>query len=92
MKFIITWYLAPGNHKPAGQYFLQTGAPMPEGVTMLGRWHTPGSVRGWVLVETDNPQALYEHIGQHANLLDLETHPVLSDEEVAPPLSNVYGH
>ena len=39
MKFMISWKIAPGHHKPAGEGFLKSGAPMPDGLTLIGRWH-----------------------------------------------------
>lgn len=91
MKFIISWKIAPGHHKIAGERFLQSGAPMPEGLSMVGRWHAPGSVCGWLLVEAANPEPLYEHVGQWADLLELQVTPVLEDAEAAQALSRVYG-
>jgi Domain of unknown function (DUF3303) len=91
MKFMISWKIAPGHHKPAGEGFLKSGAPIPEGLTLIGRWHAPGSVRGWALVEGEDLKALYEHLAQWANLLDFETDPVLEDSDAAEALSRVYG-
>ena len=51
----------------------------------------PGSVREWALVEGEDQKALYGHLAQWANLLDLETDPVLEDSEAAEALSRVYG-
>jgi hypothetical protein len=91
MKFMISWKIAPGHHKSAGEGFLKSGAPSPEGLTLIGRWHAPGSVRGWALVEGEDVKALYEHVAQWANLLDFETDPVLEDSDAAEALSRVYG-
>ena len=91
MKFMISWKIAPGHHKPAGEGFLKSGAPMPDGLTLIGRWHAPGSVREWALVEGEDQKALYGYLAQWANLLDLETDPVLEDSEAAEALSRVYG-
>ena len=91
MKFMISWKLAPGHHKPAGEGFLKSGAPMPDGLKMIGRWHAPGSVCGWALVEGEDLKALYEHIAQWANQLDLQATPVLEDSDAAQALSKVYG-
>jgi len=42
MKFMISWKISPGNHKPAGERFLQSGVAMPDGLTLIGRWHGSG--------------------------------------------------
>ena len=91
MKFMISWKLGPGHHRPAGEGFLKSGAPMPDGLRMIGRWHAPGSVRGWALVEGEDLKAVYEHVAQWANLLGLQVSPVLEDNDAAQALSKVYG-
>jgi len=58
---------------------------------MIGRWHAPGSVRGWLLVEANDPKPLYEHAAQWANLLDVQVTPIVEDNEAAQALSKVYG-
>jgi len=91
MKFMISWKIAPGHHKPAGEAFLKSGAPMPAGLTKLGRWHAPGSSRGWALVECTDLKALAEHHTQWSDLLDLQVTPVLEDEEAGEAMARVYG-
>ena len=91
VKFMISWKITPGHHKLAGESFLKSGAPMPDGLTMIGRWHAPGSAHGWVLVEGNDPKPLYEHITQWANLLELQVTPVVEDSEAAQGMSKVYG-
>jgi len=91
MKFMISWKLAPGHHKPAAEGFLKSGAPMPDGLRLIGRWHAPGSVCGWALVEGEDLKALYEHLAQWANVLELQASPVLEDGDAAQALSKVYG-
>ena len=58
MKFMITWKIQPGCHKPATERFLSGGAPVPPELKTVGRWHVPGSVMGWLLVEGDDSVAL----------------------------------
>ena len=91
MKYMLSWMISCENHKPAGVSFLKSGAPAPAGLKILGRWHGPGSVNGWALVESDDPKAVYEHVAQWASLLDLEVTPVLEDADAAEALSKVYG-
>ena len=92
MKFMISWKIAPGNHKPAGEAFLKEGAPLPEGLALVGRWHGPGSVSGWALVEGEDSGALYQHVAEWANLLDFEITPVIEDADAGLALSRVYGN
>lgn len=83
MKFMLCWSIPPENYDAALDAFLESGAPMPEGLTALGRWHSPGSNKGWVLCETDNLIVLSQHIAEWTPLLNLEVTPVIGDEEAA---------
>jgi hypothetical protein len=58
-----------------------TGAPLGEGDKQIGRWHAPGSQKGWIIVETDNLHGLYEHASEWSDLIEWDVTPVLPDEE-----------
>ncbi len=45
MKFMIEWSIPPDTNRAA---FLSTGAPPPDGQTILGRWHASLS-RDWAV-------------------------------------------
>lgn len=91
MKFMGTWKISPGCHKPAAEAFLHGGgAPAPEGMEILGRWHAPGSSRGWVLMEGD-VTAIAHHMAEWGNLLELDVTPVLEDEQAGAAMAKVYG-
>ena len=90
MKFMVTWKIPTNSYKDAVEAFLSSGAPMPEGLTSLGRWHAPGSGYGWLLVETNDAVALAEHMAEWASLLELNISPVIEDEEAAKAASKVY--
>ena len=91
MKFMYTWKAQPGQHKPAAERFLKSGGPMPAGLKMIGRWHAPGSVCGWLLVESDDLKGVYEHAAEWANYLDFQVTPVVEDTEAAKGMAKVYG-
>ena len=57
MKYMLCWSILPENYNAAVDAFLERGAPMPEGLTSLGRWHATGSTRGWLLCEAEDPVA-----------------------------------
>ena len=90
MKYMVAWTIPTGSYKEAVDAFLRSGAPMPDGLKALGRWHAPGSRHGWLLCETDDPVALAEHMAQWAALLELEITPVVGDEEAASAASRVF--
>jgi hypothetical protein len=89
MKFMLRWTIPPENYTAAVDAFLEGGAPMPEGLTSLGRWHEPGSTRGWLLCETDNLVALSEHVSEWAHLLKMRVSPVIGDSEAGEAATRV---
>jgi len=89
MKYMVSWRIAPEQYAAALDAFLESGAPMPEGLTSLGRWHTPGSSRGWLLCETEDPVSLAEHLAEWGDLLTIEVTRVIGDEEAAEAAARV---
>ena len=83
------WKIKDGCHIEAVNKFLSTGAPMPENCELIGRYHAPGSVNGWILLETDDLSAIYKHAAEWAEFLDWTTTPVLNDEEAGIAASQV---
>ena len=83
MKFMISWDIGPDAYKSAMDKFLSTGAPMPDGLSMIGRWHAPGSAQGWVLVETDDPTAVAQFVAEWSGLVDIQTTFVIEDDDAA---------
>lgn len=79
MKYMLCWSIAPENYNAALDAFLDGGAPMPAGLTSLGRWHALGSTRGWLLCEADDPVAVAHHVAQWAGLLNIEVQQVIDD-------------
>lgn len=91
MKYMLCWSIPPENYNAALDAFLEGGAPMPEGLTSLGRWHVPGSTRGWLLCEAQDPVAVAHHVGQWAGLLNIEVYPVLDDAAAGEAAARVRG-
>jgi hypothetical protein len=91
MKIMIVWKTVPGKYKTAVQEFLRGGAPVPPGMKTAGRWHAPGSTLGWHLVEGNDLTALGQHVAEWADLLEIETYPVIEDAEAASAASKVFG-
>jgi phage FluMu protein gp41 len=87
MKFMVTWRVAPEHFARAAERFLGTGSPMPEGLTMIGRWHGPGSTTGFLLVETDDLATLATHAAEWSDVLAAEVTPVLEDSEAGAALA-----
>lgn len=91
MKFMVSWKISPCHHQASGERFLKGGALPPEGVRLIGRWHAPGSVMGWAILEADDVKGVYQHAAEWANHLELQVTPVLEDAEAGEALSRVYG-
>ena len=41
---------------------------------MIGRYHAPGSLEGWIVLKTDDPKAIYQHAAEWGEFLNWETH------------------
>jgi len=91
VKFMLTWRTRPGLYKMAFQQFLETGGPPPEGVKQVARYHVPGSVLGWHVLETDDMTALCEHVNNWGDLIDIELHLVVDDTNAAEAATRVFG-
>ena len=91
VQYMLTWSIPPANHEPAFRSFMKTGGPAPDGATMVGRWHVPGSTHGWVLLETDDVTTVAEHVAEWAGLLEIDVHAVVGDAEAADAATRVYS-
>jgi hypothetical protein len=68
-----------------------TGGMPPQGVTMLSRWHSIGSGRGFAIAETDDPVALSRWCREWSDLMSFEVLPVINDEQIAEVLAQRPG-
>ncbi len=87
---MLAWKIAPGHIKSAAEAFLKTGGPPPKGLTIIGRWHAPGSAYGWAVVE-GKETSVAQHVAEWEHLLEFQITPVLEDAEAAKALASVYG-
>lgn len=81
MKYMLSWSIPTGTYRAAVEVFPSGRAPMPEGLTSLGRWHALGSTRGWLRCESEDPVAVAQHVAEWAPMLEIEVSPVIGDEE-----------
>ena len=91
MKFMLTWRTRPGLYKGAFQQFQQTGGSPPKGVQQVARYHVPGSVLGWHILETNDMTALAEHVNNWGDLIDIELNPIVEDAQAAEAAARVFG-
>ena len=65
MKFMIAYTIKPAHFQAAVSRFLETGGTPPDGLRMLGRWHSAS--KGWSIGDTDDVIALVlQEQGQQA--------------------------
>ena len=88
MKFILTFTLPPTTRDAAIARFLETGGQSPSGVTLLGRWTQLDLCGGFVLLESEDPQALTAFAHAWSDVVELAIAPVLEDQA----LSDVLKH
>jgi hypothetical protein len=87
MKYMTTYSIPTENTKAAIDRFMSNSVPLPEGLTLLGRWHCLGTGQGFALVETNNPTLVAKYNIAWSDLLELETTAVLDDAEIAQALT-----
>jgi len=85
MKFILTFTWKPDTKTRAEAIdrFQKTGGQPPKGATLLGRWTRADFSGGYDLIESDDPQALFEFALMWSDVMQLEIAPVLEDQAVA---------
>jgi hypothetical protein len=86
MKFILTFTMPPETRDEAITRFLETGGQPPPGVTLLGRWTQLDLCAGFVLLESEDAQALTAFAHRWSDLLELTMAPVLEDRELSEAL------
>ncbi len=84
------WKIKPGCHEKSAYKFLGRGGNFP-GVKILGRYHSAGSLSGWIVLTTDDPVAIYAHAAEWGEYLEWKTTPVFTDEQAAPALAKAYS-
>jgi hypothetical protein len=91
VKYMMEWKIkeVTNTYGKAVDNFLKTGARLPVGCKLIGRYHAPGSVKGWLIVETSNVNHIYKHASEWGEFLSWETTPVLLDEAAGMESSNV---
>ena len=83
MLFHISYEVDIDHRDTAQDRFTSTGAPPPEGVTMLGRWHSVAGRNGYLLAESDSAEALMTWTQAWTDCIHFEVTPVVGDEEAA---------
>lgn len=91
MKVMVVWKTVPGKYETAVEQFLKTGGPVPPGAKSIGRWHVPGSIMGWHLIEADDMTAVAQTVAEWAEVLEIEVYPVIEDAAAGAAAKKVFG-
>ncbi|MFJ3369605.1 DUF3303 domain-containing protein [Pseudomonas sp. NPDC086251] len=89
MLFIVSWSISSENRNRAIERFLKTGGKPPEGVTMKGRWHAVGGSAGFGIAEADDLLLIQKWVLEWNDLMSMEVHAALTDEQMAPLLAGI---
>ena len=88
MLFIVRWEISQTVRKAAIERFLKTGGAPPEGVKMLGRWHTADGEYGFAVAESDSVQAIGKWSMAWNDLLPMDVRPALDDQGMGAVLTS----
>lgn len=91
MKVMSTYSVRPGCIKEAAERFLAGEAAPVEGVTLLGRWHKADGSGGFVLHESDSPEALMNGSLKWADVLEIHGSVVVDDNAAGAAMAMYYG-
>ena len=54
---------------------------MPQGVKLIGRWHSIGDFTGCCIIEAENEASIFQWLLLWNDLVDVNYEPVVEDEE-----------
>ena len=89
MKFMMTYQISTADWEDAVTRFLAGTERVPEGLTLVNRWHAAAGRYGYLLLEGDDPALIYEYSGQWHDLCDIDVTPVIEDEAAAAVLQGL---
>jgi hypothetical protein len=91
MKFMLTFSWKPEiRARDEGiARFRKTGGQPPQGAQLLGRWTRSDFSGGFVLLESDDSQALAEFALMWSDIMELTIVPVLEDQALTEVLQHI---
>ena len=89
MLFVTHWRILPGNRDTAIARFAKTGGQPPQGVKMLGRWHSVADGTGFSISETDDASAIERWALEWNDLMEMHVSPALNDEQLGAVLAGL---
>ena len=91
MRFMLTFQWKPNTQTrdEAIARFRKTEGKPPKGAQLLGRWTRADFSGGFDLLESNDPQALFEFALMWSDLMELTIVPVLEDPQLSEVLKRV---
>ena len=87
MLFIVRWEINQAVRKATIERFLKTGGAPPEGVKMVGRWHSADGEFGFAVAKSNDVQAMAKWSMAWNDLLPMDVRPALNDEGMGAVLT-----
>ena len=87
MLFMINVLTPSSSYKAVMERFKAGGGLPPAGVKMVGRWHRADGSGAVVIAETNDAVALAKWTSEWADLISIESAPVVTDEQMAAIVS-----
>jgi hypothetical protein len=87
MLFIVRWEISQSVRKAAIERFMKTGGAPPEGVKMLGRWHTADGDSGFAIAEAADALPVAKWALAWNDLLKMDVRPALDDQGLGAALA-----
>lgn len=87
MLFIVRWEISQSVRKAAIERFMKTGGAPPEGVKMLGRWHTADGDSGFAIAEATDALPVAKWALAWNDLLKMDVRPALDDQGLGAALA-----
>lgn len=86
MLFLLEWKIKEGNYEKAINRFINSNNNLEEG-KIIEKYHSPGSLTGWVLVDTLAVSTINKYITEESEHLEWTNTPVLTDQNAQLGLS-----
>jgi hypothetical protein len=82
MIFHITYELSSERRNDSQKRFKETGGRPPAGVKMVGRWHCAHGLKGFMIAEASEAEALAKWTQDWTDVLSFEATAVITDEQL----------
>jgi hypothetical protein len=79
MLFVSEYKIAPEHRDVAQERFKKTGGPPPQGVKVIGRWHSVVGGRGVTVYEANDAQLIAHWAQQWSDVISFEIYAAIDD-------------